>query len=105
MKSVSVTGLRQTGTATATAAVDIATDGTGPVTVVITWFAGETSGELGAQDGSQTFRREGATQYTIPLDHTFQRQACYWGVQATTDPAPASGGSSQQIVIRRCVIS
>ncbi|MFE4833015.1 serine/threonine-protein kinase [Streptomyces sp. NPDC056672] len=105
VKSVSVTGLRQTGTATATADVDITTDGTGPVTVVITWFAGETSGELGAQDGSQTFRREGATQYTIPLDHTFQRQACYWGVQATTDPAPASGGSSQQIVIRRCVIS
>ncbi|MYZ37418.1 MULTISPECIES: serine/threonine-protein kinase [unclassified Streptomyces] len=105
VKSVSVTGLRQTGTTTATAAVGVATDGTGPVTVAITWSAGETYGELGAQDGSQTFRREGATQYTIQLDHTFQRQGCYWGVQATTDPAAASGGSSQQILIRRCVIS
>ncbi|WP_066946487.1 serine/threonine-protein kinase [Streptomyces lushanensis] len=105
VKSVSVTGLRQTGTTSATATVDIATDSTGPVTVVVTWFAAEASGELGAQDGSQTFRREGATRYTIPLDHTFQRQGCYWGVRATTDPAAASGASSQQILIRRCVIS
>lgn len=105
VKAISVTGLRQTGTASATGTVEIVTDGTGPITVVVTWFTGEAYGQLGAQDGSETVRREGATQYSIPLDHTFQQQGCYWGMQATTDPAAANGAASQQILTRRCTIS
>ncbi|MFE7127813.1 serine/threonine-protein kinase [Streptomyces sp. NPDC057617] len=105
VKAISVTGLRQTGTASATGTVEIVTDGTGPITVVVTWFAGEAYGQLGAQDGSETIRREGATQYSIPLDHTFQQQGCYWGMQAATDPAAANGAASQQILTRRCTIS
>ncbi|WP_328859616.1 serine/threonine-protein kinase [Streptomyces sp. NBC_00306] len=105
VKSVSVTGLRQVSTTGGVASVDVATDGTGPVTVVITWFTGDTQGLLGVPDGSQTFERSGATQYTLTLDHTFQGRGCYWGVRASTNPAAASGSSSQQVFIRRCTIS
>ncbi|NUL26929.1 serine/threonine-protein kinase [Streptomyces lunaelactis] len=62
-----------------------------------------TSAEPGAPDGSQTFERSGATQYTITLDHTFQGKGCYWGVRATTNPT-APNPSSQQIQARRCPI-
>lgn len=101
--SVSVSGLRRSGDSGATANLDIATDGPGPVSVVVTWFAGTAQGELGTPDGSTTFERSGATRYTLALDHTFAENAkvCFWGVRATTDPAAATGGSSQQIQIGR----
>ncbi|MFJ2651536.1 protein kinase [Streptomyces sp. NPDC087420] len=101
--SVTVSDLRQVSTSGATATLDIATDGAGPVSVVVTWFAGTAKGELGTPDGSTTFERSGATHYTLALDHTFTENAkvCYWGVRATTDPAAANGGSSQQIQTRR----
>ncbi len=105
VKSVSVTSLRQISTSAAAASVDVATDGTGPVTIVISWFTGDNKGQLGTPDGSQTFRRSGATQYSLSLQHTFQGKGCFWGVQATTDPGAANGSSSQQIFIRRCTIS
>lgn len=105
VKSVSVTILRQTSISGATASFDVTTDGPGPVTVVITWFTGDTKGSLGAPEGTQTFQRSGATQYTITLGHTFTGKGCYWGVQASTSPSAANGSSSQQIFIRRCTIS
>jgi eukaryotic-like serine/threonine-protein kinase len=106
VKSVSVSSLQKTSTTGASASidVDVATDGTGPVTIVVEWFTGDAKGELGAQDGSQAFERSGATQYTITLDHTFQGKGCYWGVRATTNPAAANGSSSQQIQARRCPV-
>jgi serine/threonine-protein kinase len=104
VKSVSVSSLRQTSTTQGAATVDIATNGTGPVTIVVAWFTGNAKGELGAQDGSQTFERSGATQYTIALNPTFQGKGCYWGVRATTNPTAANGSSSQQILTRRCTI-
>jgi hypothetical protein len=103
VKSVSVSSLQKTSTTGASASIDVATDGTGPVTIVVEWFTGDAKGELGAQDGSQAFERSGATQYTITLDHTFQGKGCYWGVRATTNPAAANSSSSQQIQGRRCI--
>ncbi|WP_137991040.1 serine/threonine-protein kinase [Streptomyces vilmorinianum] len=105
VKSVSVTSLRQTGPSTAEASFEVLTDGTGPVTVLIAWFTGDTKGGTGVSDGSESIRRSGATQYTITLTHTFQGNGCYWGVRATTDPSAANGGSTQQILTRRCTIS
>ncbi|MFD7321580.1 protein kinase [Streptomyces sp. NPDC059875] len=105
VKSVSVTSLRQTGTSTAEATFEVVTDGTGPVTVAVSWFTGGTKGELGTADGSESVRRSGATRYTIMLTHTFQGRGCYWGVRATTDPSAANGGSSQQLLTRRCTVS
>ncbi|MFI1393473.1 serine/threonine-protein kinase [Streptomyces sp. NPDC020681] len=104
VKSVTVTSFRQTGVTTGQASFDIVTDGTGPVTVVIAWFTGDNKGELGAQEGTQTIERNGATQYTLTLDRTFQGKGCFWGVRATTNPAAANGSSSQQVFIRRCMI-
>ncbi|MEU6881618.1 serine/threonine-protein kinase [Streptomyces sp. NPDC046712] len=105
VKSVSVTSLRQTGPTTAEASFEVLTDGTGPVTLLIGWYTGDTKGELGVSDGSGSVRRSGATQYTITLTHTFRGNGCYWGVRATTDPSAANGGSTQQILTRRCTIS
>ncbi|MGW3916738.1 serine/threonine-protein kinase [Streptomyces sp. NPDC005070] len=105
VKSVVFSGFRQTGTSTAAAAVTVTTDGTGPVTLTVAWFTGEVSGQSGTQDGAaETYRRSGATQYTIALDHTFQGTGCYWGVQARTQPASADGGGWEQLLTRRCSI-
>ncbi|MFJ7966528.1 serine/threonine-protein kinase [Streptomyces sp. NPDC096324] len=105
VKSVVFSGFRQTGTSTAAATVTVTTDGTGPVTLTVAWFTGEVSGQSGTQDGAaETYRRSGATQYTIALDHTFQGTGCYWGVQARTQPASADGGGWEQLLTRRCSI-
>ncbi|TXS39647.1 hypothetical protein [Streptomyces sp. t39] len=104
--SVAVTLFRQTGPVTGQATVDVATDGPGPVTVVVTWYTGNSKGEPGTPDGSETFSRSGATRYTLPLTHTFQGQGCWWGVQASTDPAWSGGSSTQQLLTRRgCPVS
>ncbi|MEU2912943.1 serine/threonine-protein kinase [Streptomyces massasporeus] len=103
VKDVVVSEFRQTGPTSATATVGITTDGTGPVSITVSWFTGRTAGPLGTPDGpSQTFERSGATQYTLTVDHTFQNVGCYWAVQATTTPASADGGASQQLLTRRC---
>ncbi|MGW2748373.1 serine/threonine-protein kinase [Streptomyces sp. NPDC001450] len=105
VKNVAVSSFRQTGPTTATATIDVTTDGTGPVSVTVSWFSGNLPGVLGAPDGeSQTFRRSGATQYTITVDHTFGNGGCYWAVQATTAPAATGGGASQQLLTRQCEI-
>ncbi|KOU57030.1 serine/threonine protein kinase [Streptomyces sp. MMG1533] len=105
VKDVAVSGFQQTGPTTGTATIDITTDGTGPLSITVSWFTGNTGGQLGTPDGaSQTFERSGATQYTLTVDHTFQGTGCYWAVQATTTPASADGGASQQLLTRRCVI-
>ncbi|MFJ3233941.1 protein kinase [Streptomyces sp. NPDC086787] len=105
VKSVTVSALRQTGSATATATLDITTEGTGPVSVTVTWSTSDAAGTPGASDGaSQTFERDGATHYTITVDHTFANSGCYWTVRATTTPAAAGGPASQQLLTRRCEI-
>ncbi|MET8453401.1 protein kinase [Streptomyces sp. NPDC005209] len=105
VKDVTVAGFRQTGPSTATATITVTTDGTGPISVTVGWFSGNTSGQPGAADGEPTsYQRSGATQYTITVDHTFQGTGCYWTVQATTSPASADGGASQQLLTRQCEI-
>ncbi|MFF4979115.1 protein kinase [Streptomyces sp. NPDC001046] len=103
VKDVTVSGFRQTGPTTATATVGITTDGTGPVSITVSWFSGDTAGQAGAGDGAPlTFERSGATRYTLTVDHTFTGTGCYWTAQATTSPAAAGGGASQQLLTRRC---
>ncbi|MFF5573863.1 serine/threonine-protein kinase [Streptomyces luteogriseus] len=103
VKDVVVSAFRQTGPTSATATIGITTDGTGPVSITVSWFTGRTAGPLGTADGpSQTFERSGATQYTLTVDHTFQGLGCYWAVQATTTPGSADGGDAQQLLTRRC---
>ncbi|MFJ9724838.1 protein kinase [Streptomyces sp. NPDC101209] len=103
VKNVAVSALQQTGPSTATATVDITTDGTGPLTLTVSWFTGNLAGPLGSPDGAaETFEQSGATHYTLTVQHTFQNAGCYWAVQATTTPAAASGSSSQQILTRQC---
>ncbi|MCT4354006.1 serine/threonine protein kinase [Streptomyces sp. Je 1-79] len=106
VKAVSVTALRQTGPSTAEASFDVVTDGTGPVVLHLSWSTADGKGEAGVSDGSESLRRSGATRYTITVTHTFRGGGCYWGVRATTDPAPANGGSTRQILTRRgCPVS
>ncbi|MFG2310540.1 protein kinase [Streptomyces sp. NPDC048566] len=103
--SVVFGGFRQTGTATATASLTVTTDGTGPVAVTVVWSTAEASGGTGIRDGgADTYRRSGSTQYTIALDHTFQGTGCYWDVRASTQPASADGGASQELLTRRCTL-
>ncbi|MFD7392253.1 serine/threonine-protein kinase [Streptomyces sp. NPDC059852] len=103
VKDVAVSGFTQTAPTTATATVVVTTDGSGPVSVTVSWSTGNLAGLPGSADGAaQTFTRSGATRYTIPVDHTFQNRGCYWFVQATTDPAAAGGAATQQLLTRQC---
>ncbi|WP_424852235.1 protein kinase domain-containing protein [Streptomyces sp. SAI-170] len=103
VKDVTVTAFQQTGLLTASATFTVTTDGTGPVSVNVAWFTGDTSGQPGTPDGAtETVQRSGATSYTVTVEHTFQSRGCYWTVQATTTPASADGGASQQLLTRQC---
>ncbi|MFE9772115.1 serine/threonine-protein kinase [Streptomyces sp. NPDC005931] len=103
VKDVTVSEWRQTGPSTASVTVTVTTDGTGPVSIDLAWFTGNASGQAGAPDGAaQVVERSGATQYTVSAQHTFQNPGCYWTVRATTDPASADGGASQQLLTRGC---
>jgi serine/threonine-protein kinase len=104
VKSVDVTGFRQTGPATAAATVEIATDGTGPVTIAVSWSTSNTKGEPGTVEHTEAFERSGATGYTLTLDHTYQGTGCYWAVRASTDPAAANGASNRTLLTRGCTI-
>ncbi|MGX1274167.1 protein kinase domain-containing protein [Streptomyces phaeoluteigriseus] len=105
VKDVAVTGFRQTGPGTATATITVTTDGTGPFSVTVGWFTGDTGGQPGAGDGTPaTTRHSGATQYSFTVDHAFLGTGCYWTVQVGTGPASADGGASQQLLTRRCDI-
>ncbi|MFG2576921.1 serine/threonine-protein kinase [Streptomyces sp. NPDC048481] len=105
VKDVAITDFRQTGSTTATTTVTVTADGTGPISLTLSWFTGDTGRGSGAPDGaSRTFRRSGATQYTLTVDHTFRGTGCYWTVGAATSPASADGGASQQLLTRRCEI-
>jgi hypothetical protein len=105
VKDVAVADFRQTGPATATATITVTTDDTGPVSIRVGWFTGNSSGQPGSADGEPTSsQRSGATQYTLTIDHAFQGTGCYWTVQATTSPAPASGAASQQLLTPQCEI-
>ncbi|WP_336111268.1 protein kinase domain-containing protein [Streptomyces sp. PTD9-10] len=103
VKDIAVSAFRQTGPSTASATIDITTDGTGPISITVSWFTSDSAGVLSVPDGApQTFERSGATQYSLAVDHTFQNNGCYWAVQATTTPAAASGSASQQLLTRQC---
>ncbi|MET9734861.1 serine/threonine-protein kinase [Streptomyces sp. NPDC006458] len=105
VKDVAVVEFRQTGPVTATATFTVTTDGPGPVSITVSWSTGDTTSALGTPDGaSDTFQRSGATSYTVTVDHTFVTRGCYWAVQATTNPASADGGASQQLLTRQCDI-
>ncbi|MFF9717538.1 serine/threonine-protein kinase [Streptomyces sp. NPDC014603] len=103
VKDIAVSEFRQTGATTATTTVTVVTDGTGPVSVSLSWLTGDVSGRPSAQDGAtQVIRRSGATRYTVTAEHSFATLGCYWTVRAATSPASADGGASQQLLTRRC---
>ncbi|MER6416115.1 serine/threonine-protein kinase [Streptomyces humidus] len=105
VKAVAVTDFRQTGSTTATATITVTADGTGPLTLTVSWSTSDIGRGPGSPDGvSQTFRRSGATQYTLTVEHTFRNTGCYWSVAAATTPASADGGGSQRLLTRQCEI-
>ncbi|WP_228975688.1 serine/threonine-protein kinase [Streptomyces sp. DH12] len=105
VRSATVRDFRQTGPATATASFEVTTDGPGPVTLYVTWYAGDSPGAPGTQDGAtETYRRDGAEARTLTLTHTFGTRGCHWTAAVTTEPAPAGGASSRQLLTRGCEI-
>ncbi|MEU1179944.1 serine/threonine-protein kinase [Streptomyces sp. NPDC005820] len=102
VKDVTVSAFRQTGPTTATTTITVTADGTGPITVTLAWFTGNVAGQAGTADGTESYRRSGARQYSLTVEHTFRGTGCYWTVQASTSPASADGGASQQLLTRGC---
>ncbi|WP_406425161.1 serine/threonine-protein kinase [Streptomyces sp. NBC_01589] len=101
--------LQQTSPTTATATFRIQTDGAGPLTLTVAWFtSGEPGGPFTPDGPAETFKRSGESRgsnyFTVTVEHTFQTDACYWTVQATTDPASPGGVRTAQVELRRCVV-
>ncbi|MEU5401505.1 serine/threonine-protein kinase [Streptomyces sp. NPDC005963] len=104
VRSVSVDAFQQRRRApVADAAVSVVTDGTGPVTVVVTWYTSDAPGDLGIAEGSESFTLSGAREYGLTPSHDFQGAGCYLGVRATTQPN-ASGGESTRQITRGCAL-
>lgn len=104
VRSVSVTSFQQRRRGpTADAAIEVLTDGTGPITVVVTWFTGDAQGELGLAEGSESFPLSGAREYVLTPSHSFTGAGCYLGIGVGTRPDAASGSAAQQIY-RGCAI-
>lgn len=102
--SVTVT-VRQTGSALGEATVTVNAKG-GPVTVTLEWFTGDSEGQLGAPDGAaDTLTYQPGGRAPLVKTHAFSGKGCYWGVRATTKPAAGNGSSTDQVFIRRCVIT
>ncbi|MFD7880610.1 hypothetical protein ACFV5G_42240, partial [Streptomyces sp. NPDC059766] len=105
VNDIGMTEFRQTGWSTARVKLTITTDGTGPLSLTVTWFSGTVQGEPGPPDEApQSYPLNGKTTYEVPIDHDFQTpgSACgiwFWTVQAETDPASADGGASQEISV------
>ncbi|MET7354603.1 hypothetical protein ABZT42_43245, partial [Streptomyces mirabilis] len=105
VNDIGVTEFRQTGWSTATVKLTITTDGTGPLSLTVSWFSGTVQGEPGPPDGApQSYKLNGKTTYKVPIGHGFQTTGSpcgiwFWTVQAKTDPASADGGASQQISV------
>ncbi|MER7759034.1 serine/threonine-protein kinase [Streptomyces sp. NPDC097619] len=115
VRSVEVSGFRQTGVTTGEAVVTVTreaadsrrssragTGAAGAVTVTLEWFTSDESGGPGSPEGSESHPYgEGP----LTVSHSFSGNGCYWSVRATTRPAAGNGSSVQQLFVRRCTIS
>ncbi|MEU9378945.1 serine/threonine-protein kinase [Streptomyces sp. NPDC048255] len=94
--------LRTTGVYRGEATVDVATEGTGPVTVVLEWFLGSAQGSYSVPDGTDTVVVPAGSS-TVVQSHTFTRgRGCYGGVRVTTKPAAGNKSASASQVLPRC---
>ncbi|GAA2251348.1 hypothetical protein GCM10010232_44190 [Streptomyces amakusaensis] len=98
VKSVTVSDLRRTRRGPgATVTIEVVTDGTGPVSVLVSWYTGRIAGEPGTLDGTEIFDRGGSRRYVLTPSHLFEGEGCYLAVRAATDPRAANGSPWQQI--------
>ncbi|MFG2440976.1 serine/threonine-protein kinase [Streptomyces sp. NPDC048508] len=97
------TKLSQISALEATATFEITTDGAGPITFTASWYSG--NGEDFSQDGEESFKRSGATKYSVTVRHVFNIEACYWMVKGVAQSRSINGTSSQKMLTRQCSIS
>ncbi|MEV7545618.1 serine/threonine-protein kinase [Streptomyces sp. NPDC089915] len=85
----------------ADAAVSLATQGSGPVTVTVQWFLGGSQGAYSVPDGTDTIVVQAGAPATVVQSHTFPRgRGCYAGVRVTTKPAAGAPASDSQPLVR-----
>ncbi|MFI8452035.1 serine/threonine-protein kinase [Streptomyces erythrochromogenes] len=94
----------KTGVYRGDAAITVASQGTGPVTVVVEWFLGGAQGSLSVPDGSESFTVQAGSTVTTNKVHAFSRdRGCYGGVRVTTKPAAGNKSASASQYLPRCV--
>ncbi|MFG2983688.1 serine/threonine-protein kinase [Streptomyces sp. NPDC048258] len=85
------------------ATVTLATQGTGPVTVVLEWFLGGEQGAYSVPDGTDTVVVRSGSVAPVVQAHTFTRgRGCYGGVRVTTKPAAGNKSASDSQYLLRC---
>ncbi|MEU8773786.1 serine/threonine-protein kinase [Streptomyces sp. NPDC048606] len=85
------------------ATVSLATQGSGPVTVVLEWFLGERQGDFSVPDGRDTVVVQAGSLATVVQTHSFTRgRGCFGGVRVTTKPAAGNVSASDSRPLPRC---
>lgn len=103
MKVTSVDVSLKTGVYRGDATITVATQGTGPVTVVVEWFLGGQRGSYSVADGTESFVVKAGSTVTVVKPHTFSRdRGCYGGVRVTTKPAAGNTSASDSEYLLRC---
>ncbi|MER6313168.1 serine/threonine-protein kinase [Streptomyces sp. NPDC001581] len=93
----------KTGVYRGDATVSVASQGTGPVTVVLEWFLGGAQGSFSVADGTESFTVQAGSPVTVVKSHTFTRdRGCYGGVRVTTKPAAGNKSASASQYLLRC---
>ncbi|RSS50346.1 serine/threonine protein kinase [Streptomyces sp. WAC07061] len=85
------------------AEVSLSAQGSGPVTVTLQWFLGDTQGAYSVPDGTDTVVVQAGSLASVVQAHTFSRgHGCYGGVRVTTRPAASNGSASASVPLPRC---
>jgi eukaryotic-like serine/threonine-protein kinase len=96
VRQISVTG--PAGRAgTARAAVEVVTEGAGPVTVVVQWFSRAQEGAPEVAEAAETHRLEGGTAYSIATSRIFGHGVCVRGLRVSADPAAPGGTVTREL--------
>ncbi|MFF3404216.1 serine/threonine-protein kinase [Streptomyces sp. NPDC002659] len=91
-----VIGLSADGNRQAQATISVDTNGTGPVTLTVSWYDTSIDGTAespGVQEGDvTTLSLQGRTHYIVTTSHVFDQWYCtsYWGALAKVDTAAES---------------
>ncbi|MFJ9968330.1 protein kinase domain-containing protein [Streptomyces avermitilis] len=106
VSAVRITSLREASQGRgAEVTVIVTTTRSDAFTLELTWYDSDRADAPGVKNGStESHRFSGRTTYQFTSRHEFTTCPPFWGVQARTTPAAASGGAYQDMGALACIL-